>query len=318
MTLRDERNIYGYVARLCEKWTPDRIIGHLHEQRPLLRRMIYKFPFRLPPCVDEDDLCQEISTALLRARRSHDPMRGVLEKHLEWNVTREIRHWARTLNPLGRRRWEQTQQVSEAWPILAQRNHRLPSTNELAAETGIPAWMVERVLSAMEMRDVLPLDATVGDVDLPDPGVDPFDLAWHKDCLRRLGAALGELSPEERSLVGMHYGEGLTVRLVAQRLGISKSNAGRLHQQMLLRLRGLLTRGRPPAPRRPSRPAGPQPVPLLTRPYVDYERRPWSREQESSTWWARTTRAFRCWTRDLLLRVGFGDASPDGVYRMLT
>ena len=233
-------------------------------------------------------------------------------------MTRDVRQWARHLNPLSRYRQDQVQLVSDAWWVLAQRNHRLPGAEDLAGETGMAPHVVQRILNAMEMRDILPLDTVVGDVDVPEPGADPFEVAWHGECLRRLGEALAQLSPTERRLMGLCYGQEMTMRQAALQMGISTAGAGRLHQQMLLRLRSSFTQGRPQPPRRPCRPAEP-PVPSPgTVPYVDYERRPWNQEQKSSTWWARTVRMVRRWVRDFLSWKTPQSRTSGRVHKMLT
>ena len=302
MTTWEKKDLYSYVARLCHKLTPEKVIEHLQQQRELLRNLVRKLPFRLPPCVDEDDLCQEIATALLRALRSHDPLRGNLEKHLECNVIREVRQWARRLNPLGRRRLEQMSAVNEAWPVLVQRNHRLPTVDELAAETGIAAFVVQRVLDAMEMRDILSLEMLANEADLPEVDPDPSEHACLQDGVARIEEVLGQLPPRERTLIRLHYEDGLSLREVASRLQEPKSTVIDLHRQTLLQLRGALAEGRP---KKHAPPCGPESPPggndPGSVPFSHTPSRPWGTpEPRPSTWWARVRDAVHGWARALL------------------
>jgi len=306
-------NLYSYVARLFHKVTCETVVEHLRQHQELLASMVDRFPFRLPPCVDEDDLCQEIAESLLRALRTYDPTRGDLEKHLQHGVVRHIRQWARRLTPMGPQRGGMMYAVGEAWAVLTQRNERFPSTNELAEETGIPAYRVDRLLEAMETRDVLSIETLAGKVEVPEKGADLFEMTWHKTCLRRLGTALEALSSSERRIITLHYVHGLTIREMAEHLGIPRSTVSRRHQEVLLRLRTLLLDGHPvpppPAPPPKPRQLAPSPVPW----YLEHERKRLGREPPAETWWARVA----SWTMRTLagLRRFFGLPTARGAGR---
>ena len=69
--------------------------------------------------------------------------------------------------------------------------------------------------------------------DIEDPGLPPPALVESREIGLKLRALVDELPPVERRLIHTVYFEGTTLQQAADRLGISKSWASRVHAKSL-------------------------------------------------------------------------------------
>lgn len=74
-------------------------------------------------------------------------------------------------------------------------------------------------------------------------GLDPVAIAERRELLETLSEAISQLSDREKLVLSLYYKEELTLREIAQVLGVSVTRAHQLRRRALLRLRG---RVRPP------------------------------------------------------------------------
>jgi RNA polymerase sigma-B factor len=205
-----------------------------------------------------DDLVQVASLGLVNAANRFDPERGVpfstfavptilgeLRRHFRdhgWSV-----HLPRGLK-------ERVLETKNAIEQLNQRLQRSPTAEELAEHMGLSLDEVLDALTARQESQALSLDAPAGvseDEDLPliegtgtdDPG---FDAVEYREALDHV---VDKLSPEERELLEMRFGEELPQREIAERLGTSQMQVSRLLRRVLDRLRILAAeREQPPPP----------------------------------------------------------------------
>lgn len=194
-----------------------------------------------------DDLIQVANLGLVNAANRYDPERGVpfstftvptilgeLRRHFRdhgWSV-----HLPRGLK-------ERVMDTRHAIDRLNQELQRPPTAEELAKHMGLSLDEVLDALTARHESHALSLDGPAGgsdaEEDLPmieaagdvDPG---FVAVEYRDALNQV---VDKLSPQERELVEMRFGEELPQREIAERLGISQMQVSRLLRRVLDRLR---------------------------------------------------------------------------------
>ena len=193
-----------------------------------------------------DDLIQVANLGLVNAANRFDPDRGVpFSTYAVPTILGELRRhfrdhgWSVHL-PRGLK--ERVLETKNAIEQLNQRLQRSPTAEELAEHMGLSLDEVLDALTARHESQALSLDAPAGaseDEDLPliegtgsdDPGFDEVD---YREALNHV---VDKLSPEERELLEMRFGEELPQREIAARLGTSQMQVSRLLRRVLDRLR---------------------------------------------------------------------------------
>jgi len=122
---------------------------------------------------------------------------------------------------------------------------REPNHHELAERAQLTTAELEHILARIATRQTLSLDVAISEVvdddetllfgdDLVDHELpEPSEAALKNDLL---GSIAGSLTKAERDLIRLRYRDGLTMRKIGRRLGLSESRVCQLHTRLLLRL----------------------------------------------------------------------------------
>jgi len=211
--------------------------------QPLARHFAWRFRNSSEPF---DDLVQVASLALVAAVDRFDPTRGVkftsyagrvivgeLKRHFRdrtWRV-----HVPRALQ-------ERALALTDAVESLRHDLGRSPSIGELAAELGIDE---EDVVEAMDVvscyrprsLDTLSGDRESGPVDISteEPGFEQVERILSRR--KTLTSLLALLDDEDRELLALYYGAGLSQHDVGRKLGHSQVTVSRRLRKVIERLR---------------------------------------------------------------------------------
>jgi RNA polymerase sigma-B factor len=193
-----------------------------------------------------DDLVQVANLGLVNAANRYDPARGApFSTYAVPTILGELRRhfrdhgWSVHL-PRGLK--ERVLETRNAIERLNQDLQRAPTAEELAGHMGLSLDEVLDALAAQHESQALSLDGPAGsseEEDVPlieaageiDPG---FDAVEYREALHKV---VDKLSPEERELLEMRFGEELPQREIAERLGTSQMQVSRLLRRVLDRLR---------------------------------------------------------------------------------
>jgi RNA polymerase primary sigma factor len=202
--------------------------------------------------VHRAELMQDGAVGLLRALERYDPTLGTpFWAYAGWWVRQAMQQLVSELmRPvvLSDRAVRQLARVKAARSRLAQANGKEPSLADLAVSTGLARDHIDHLVAAERWPRALeePLDGDHGDIgSLGDLVADPCaedayeDATWRAQ-LEELPRLLEALSDRERAVVGGHYGlDGpvLTLREIADRLGVSAERVRQIEQAALDRLR---------------------------------------------------------------------------------
>ncbi len=212
---------------------------------PLVRILAEEVVARVPRSVDPDDLISVGVFGLLQAIEGFDPARNVkFGTFCRVRIRGAMLDELRSNDRLSRDARERARAVVGARTRLRQELGREPTHHELSQRLSMAPQAIERIMAVAATRNVLSLDLATGDDsdgdepqllgdDLVDEQGAPHEAAQRNDLLRLIDDTLSDV---ERDLVRMRYGEGLTMRKIGRRLGVSESRVCQLHSRLLLRL----------------------------------------------------------------------------------
>jgi RNA polymerase sigma factor for flagellar operon FliA len=217
---------------------------------PLVKFVARKMTSSLPRYIELDDLVSWGSLGLLDAIDKFDPHREV--RFSTYAVTR-IR--GAILDGLQQMDWAPKQvtskvrQMKRVIELLWHELDREPTTAEIAArmectEFEVRGWQRDNYQQRVKSID-LPAhgeDGTGGGGFLFEPTEEPEQAVAGEiaEIRERVSAALSGLDEKERTIFLLYYREGLTLRQVAEEIGVSVSSATQIHTRVVERIRGCL------------------------------------------------------------------------------
>lgn len=203
---------------------------------------------KLPASVVLGDLLCYGGEGLLAAIELYDTTRGArFETFARMVIWGRMMDGLRSSDHASRAMRLQAKKLEEAAEALRQRHGRAPTTEEVCTELGLNAEMYQSLVRWVTSGKLASMSASaewVGQggrevelgATLEAPAADRPDRAvMHRDMKAYL---LKQLSREERLILVLYYGEGMTQKEVGLTLGVSESRVC----QMLLEVRGKLER----------------------------------------------------------------------------
>jgi RNA polymerase sigma factor for flagellar operon FliA len=197
--------------------------------------------------LDRDDAIGYGTEGLIQAVDSYDPERGTsFASFAIRRIRGAILDAVRKQDPLPRSLRRSARELERASQELACQLGRSPTKKEVALRLGISLGELHALRSRASWR-IISLERCLE--DRPDnPGLtwDPGDHDQHgnpaaateyRATLRLLREAIGTLTPRERSIVHMRYGQSMPFHEIGEILGLSESRVCQLHKKILAALR---------------------------------------------------------------------------------
>lgn len=221
------------VARYIHSRDPDLRDEVVRAYLPAARSVARKFAGR---GVDEDDLFQVASLAMVKALDRFDPEKGVkFVSYVIPSMVGEVRNYFRDsarLIRLPRRGVQLAAQVNRARGELEQALERSPRADEIADRLNV---RLEDVLEALEIYNHRTISLDSEDEETPienfvgaeDAALEAFETS------EQLAGAMSALSERERSVIRMRFFENLSQRQIAERLNLSQMTVSRVERQAL-------------------------------------------------------------------------------------
>jgi len=216
---------------------------------------------RLPQHVELEDLVNAGVIGLLEASRTFDS-----SKNAQFKTFAKFRIRGAILDSLRDADWgsrylrKRGREIAEAITQLEGRLGRHPNDTEIAQEMDLD---IDRLRKIMQQIDGLhlagqqvavsndrseSLDVIESAPNLDDP--DPFDLCLQGEMKAHLAEAISRLSEREQLIISLYYREELTMKEIAEVVGVALSRVSQIRQATMNKLRISLAhiQERPPAP----------------------------------------------------------------------
>lgn len=213
---------------------------------PLVDFLSERIAERLPRCVDVDEVRSAGVLGLLDAVEGFDINRGIkFETYCSLRVRGSILDDLRSRDWVPRLVRSRAQKFAVAVRKLQGELGRKPTSDEVMTDLSLGAEEFEVLQRDLARLAVYSLSQS----DDPDDDAhamqrfsglvdrrnrNPVDELQKQEAT---GVVLGALEPKERRILALYYFEGLTMRDIGRRMGLSESRVCQIHGEALSRLR---------------------------------------------------------------------------------
>jgi len=220
-------------------------------QLTLVRFIARSIHQRLPGFIPFEDLVHFGVLGLLQATQNYDSTKNVpFTSFAQFRIRGAILDSLRKSDCASRRVRDTQKKLNTAFDQLSLRLGRLPTEEEVAHEVGLDVANLRRVAEVLRSVESVDRSHRFGNDCMEtrdliesapaDPGENPFVQCLRSEMRQQLTEAISNLSPRERQIVSLYYGEQRTMREIASVLGLKESRISKIHCSVIARLRAYL------------------------------------------------------------------------------
>jgi RNA polymerase sigma factor for flagellar operon FliA len=236
------------AARVEAKWAAEQQ-QLLVELLPLVKRVAYKIREHLPSHVDVDDLIGNGVLGLVDAVSKFDTTKRVkLESYARHRVRGGILDGLRSVDPASRDLRRKSKQIQKLYRELEVKLGRPITDEEIAAALGLSLTQWHSTLDEIQgvgfdfgARTISAGPSTkrtsAEPALLAADNDDPFDQCYRGEQRQILARALSHLREREREIITLYYQQELTMKQIAEHMGIDESRVSQVHSAALTRLK---------------------------------------------------------------------------------
>ena len=216
----------------------------------LAKYVVDRLSFTVSGAACQEDLLGHAIVGLIEAAEKYEPQRGFkFETFAIPRIRGAVIDALRSLDWAPRSVRKDETDLRKALAEAQAELGRPPTDEEVADRLGLTVGELERKLALVGRCSLLSLDEALSTGfevgSLADTNVfedDPYVAARKEERARLLGEAIDQLPERERLVVSLYYHESLTLKEIAEVLGVTESRVCQLHTKATLRLNGRLAR----------------------------------------------------------------------------
>jgi RNA polymerase sigma factor for flagellar operon FliA len=234
---------YHYQAETVSEEEREKLIL---EHLPQVRLVARKIHERLPDSVCFDDLLSAGVIGLIQAIDNFDPRQNVkLKTYAEFRIRGSILDSLRDTDWAPRLKRKQAREFEAAIARLEQRLGRVPEEAEIAAEVSLSVDDYRQKLTEMEGLNIGELEFSRGENETPvilkyaasTEEESPAVTLERAELERLIAASIDRIPKVEKTVLSLYFYEELTLREIAEVMGIHLSRVSQIKSQAILRLR---------------------------------------------------------------------------------
>ena len=130
--------------------------------------------------------------------------------------------------------------INNASDELENKYHRSPSDKQIAEHLGMKEEEVQKTLEKSHMFNIIYFEGMTQDDHIwesADPNEPMEEKLENTEMVKMLGRFIESLSEKERTVITLYYYEEMTLKEIAQILGVSESRTSQIHSKAVMRLR---------------------------------------------------------------------------------
>ncbi len=224
----------------------------IHEYSRLAKYVVDRMNVYPSAAISYDDMLSYAIIGLIDAVEKFDPAKGIkFETYASTRIRGSVLDAIKSLDWVPRSVRSAEQNLRRVMANLEAVLGRLPSDEEIAREIGIGVDELGDLFSRVGQSAMLSLEelmssgvegtvletATTGNA--ADDPVCALEIGERKRILAR---SIDELPERERLAIMLYYMESLTLKEIAQVMGVTESRVCQIHSKAILRLHGKLQR----------------------------------------------------------------------------
>ncbi|MFZ1133457.1 MAG: FliA/WhiG family RNA polymerase sigma factor [Candidatus Korobacteraceae bacterium] len=229
----------------------DRRQAIILEQLPQVYHIATRIHERLPRHVPLEDLVHDGVLGLMAALNNFDNSKRVqFQTYASFRIRGAILDSLRKMDWASRPLRAKGRRIANAVAELIGSLGRQPSEQEIADHVGMPVAKLQKLLADLDglmlmgQESLAPYDSSeTQDLIENAPSKaedDPFTQCLRGEIHGHLAKSIAELSEREQLLLSLYYREDLTMREVAEVIGVRQSRASQIHSMVLLKLKASL------------------------------------------------------------------------------
>ena len=204
---------------------------------------------RLPQHVELEDLVNAGVIGLLEACQNFDSSKNAQFKTFaKFRIRGAILDSLRVLDWGSRGLRRKAREITEATSRLEGMLGRLPTNAEIAKEMGLTPAQLDETMTQLQGLHIVGQQAASFDGEdvydviesAPSSWENPFELYCKEEQKAHLAAAVAELSEREQLILSLYYVEELTMKEVAEVVGVALSRVSQIHYAALTKLKRTL------------------------------------------------------------------------------
>jgi RNA polymerase sigma factor for flagellar operon FliA len=236
---RSTDELWDKYLRTRRRLYKDRLV---EAYMPLVRSVADQLAMRLPRTVDGEDLRGAGVFGLFKAVENFDPERNVkFETYCRLRVRGAMIDFLRQQDWIPREARNRGSRLAEVIEDMRERLGREPTDLELARRLRLSLEALREALVELRFGSMVSLTTADGDSNgnseeheqLLVQDAEPAEILHRREMF---DVVARELTEVERRLVRAYYFEGMTLKAIGQREGISESRVCQIHGRMLDRL----------------------------------------------------------------------------------
>jgi len=234
----------------------DRRQALILEQLPQVYHIATRIHERLPRHVPLEDLVHEGVLGLMAALAHFDNSKQVqFQTYASFRIRGAILDSLRKMDWASRPLRAKGKRIANAVAELVATLGRQPTEQEIADHAGLTIEKLHKLLADLDglmllgQESLAPFDPTQTQ-DLietaPSKDDDPFEQCLRGEMQAELAKLIAQLPQREQLLLSLYYRDELTMREVAEVIGVKQSRASQIHSMILLKLKAAMGRVRQP------------------------------------------------------------------------
>jgi len=208
---------------------------------PKIKIVASRLKAKLPQSVELGELLSAGAMGLIEALGRFRP-----ELNIKFETYAESRIKGAMLDDLRRMDWfsrgqrHRVRTLQEASRRIESDCGQPPTVEQLAEATGLTTREVTQGLEALQNQLCLSLDDITENISSYQKNPlenEPYKSAEFKELVDKLASLIDDLTPREKLVLSLYYGEELNMRETSEVMGITEGRVSQLHSQALARLR---------------------------------------------------------------------------------